>query len=73
VTTFTLKLDLSDHEHPNNQHAQHAIVLQMLDFAKQAIGSDIKRSGDLFSSFVFERKKIGSWEFTDDATEGITT
>jgi hypothetical protein len=66
---FTLTLDLTDHGHPDNPRAQHVIVLRMLELASQAIGSDIKRSGELFYSLDFERKKIGSWEFSDESTD----
>ena len=70
---FILKLDLSGHEH--HQTAQHAHVCQMLDLAKQAIGSDSKRKGDLtiprwdVSLGVNRPSTIGSWEFIDNQTE----
>jgi hypothetical protein len=67
TTEFVLKLDLSGHEH--HQMAQHAHVCQMLDLAKQAIGSDSKRHGELtiprfdVSLGVNRPAVIGSWAF----------
>jgi hypothetical protein len=69
MAAFTLTLDLTDRGHPDNPRAQHAVVLRMLELAAQAIGSDVKRSGELFYASGFDRKKIGSWEFIDETTE----
>jgi hypothetical protein len=72
ATEFVLKLDLSDHEHPDNLYAQHSKVCQWLDLAKQAIGASIGRSGDLripifnASEGVHRPVKIGSWAFEDE-------
>jgi hypothetical protein len=69
--TFTLSLDLTDHEHPGNPAAQHAKVREWLGLAMQAIGSDLKRKGELTipcwdaSLGVNHHAPIGSWEFTD--------
>jgi hypothetical protein len=47
MTTFVLKLDLADHADPHNQAALHALVGQMLDQAKPAIGSSqVKRAAN---------------------------
>jgi hypothetical protein len=67
MTAFILRLDLSGHEH--HQTAQHALVGQMLDLAKQAINSDSKRHGELtiprfdVSLGVNRPAVIGSWAF----------
>jgi hypothetical protein len=67
MTAFILRLDLTDHEHTHNPAAQHAIVGQLLDHAKQAICSGTAREGDLFfSAMLQERQKIGTWQFTSD-------
>ena len=67
ATEFVLRLDLAEHAH--HQPAQHAHVCQMLDLAKQAIGSDSKRHGELtiprfdVSLGVNRPAVIGSWAF----------
>jgi hypothetical protein len=74
MTDFILKLDLSDHQHPGNPAAQYAQVRRMLDLAKQAIGANSNRRGDLtIPSFDPHRNvgghvTIGSWEFIEDET-----
>jgi hypothetical protein len=70
--TFTLSIDLTDHQHPGNQAAQHAKVREWLGLTIQAIGAGTKRKGELtIPSFDPHRNvgghvKIGSWEFVDD-------
>jgi hypothetical protein len=70
---FILRLDLTDHRHPENLPAEHAKVREWLNLASQAIGSNSHRSGELIipvydpSSNVGRRAVIGSWEFTDTA------
>jgi hypothetical protein len=73
MTAFVLRLDLAGHEHVGNPAAQHALVRQMLGHAMQAIGSDLKRTGEL-SSPLFDAGRgvsghvvIGRWEFSDAA------
>jgi hypothetical protein len=72
MTDFVLKLDLSDHEHRDNLAAQHTKVCQWLDLAKQAIGSNSNRRGDLTtptwdaSRSTGAHVVIGRWEFIDD-------
>jgi hypothetical protein len=72
MTDFILRLDLTDHQHPENRAAEHAKVREWLGLAINAIGAGTKRQGDLtIPSFdprsnVGGHVKIGSWEFTDD-------
>jgi hypothetical protein len=72
MTDFVLKIDLSEHGHPGNLPAQHARVREMLDFAKQAIGANSNRRGDLTipvfdpSSNTGGHAVIGSWAFEDE-------
>jgi hypothetical protein len=67
VTTFTLTLDLSDHEHPENPRAQRSFILQMLILAGQAIGASEAMAGELTAGGAFAQQKIGSWEL--DSTD----
>jgi hypothetical protein len=75
MTTFTLKLDLTDHQHPDNLAAEHAKVREWLNLASQAIGSNSNRRGELSipvydpSSNSGRRAVIGFWEFIDSTTE----
>jgi hypothetical protein len=68
---FILRLDLTEHQHPGNLPAEHAKVRELLALAAQAIGSSLKRQGELTiprfdpDSGVSDGFKIGSWEFTD--------
>jgi hypothetical protein len=69
---FNLRIDLTDHEHRGNIVAQHEFVGQMLDLAKQQLGSDRKRSGTLtiprwdVSLGINHHAPIGSWAFEDE-------
>jgi len=69
---FILRIDLTDHQHPGNLAAEHALVRECLNLASRAIGSNSNRQGDLtIPTFDPHRSvgghvKIGSWEFTDD-------
>jgi hypothetical protein len=67
MAEFILTLDLSDHQHPHNQRAQHMTVLTLLDLAKQAIGSDNHRSGKLSlpSRTGGDHQHVGTWEFRE--------
>jgi hypothetical protein len=68
---FILRLDLTEHQHPDNLTAEHTKVREILALAAQAIGSS-KRSGELTiprfdpNSGVNSAFKIGSWGFTRD-------
>jgi hypothetical protein len=72
---FILRLDLTDHQHPENRAAEHAKVRTWLALAAQAIGAGSNRSGELtIPSFDPHRNvgghvKIGSWAFIDNQTE----
>lgn len=67
---FILRLDLTDHQHPDNLTAEHAKVREWLGLAIHAIGSNLKRQGELTIPSFDPRSnagghvKIGSWEFT---------
>jgi hypothetical protein len=70
ATTFTLTIDLADHEHPGNWRAQHNTVLTLLDQVKQAIGSSPGRRGDIvYTGLAHGQSRsslIGSWQFGDE-------
>jgi hypothetical protein len=69
---FILRHDLTDYQRPDNLTAEHAKVRECLGLAMQAIGSSLKRKGELViprldpHSGVNSAFKIGSWEFTRD-------
>lgn len=71
---FILRLNLTDHQHPENRAAEHAKVRELLGLAMQAVGSSPKRNGELkiprwdVSRGVNEAVTIGSWEFIEDET-----
>jgi hypothetical protein len=65
VTQYVLRLDLSEHQHPGNQNAQHQTVCQLLRTAIQAIGSDMNRKGNLALS---GNVHVGTWEFNEGDT-----
>ena len=70
-TTFTLTIDLTDHEHPGaSWRAQHHTVVTLLDQVKQAVGSSPSRRGDIIYTGLAHGQSrsslIGFWEFTDD-------
>ena len=44
---FILRLDLTDHQHPENLAAEHAKVREWLNLAVQQLGSNLERKGDL--------------------------
>ena len=70
MTTFTLRIDLSGHEH--HRTAQHALVRQWLGLAVQQLGSNLDRKGDLripiwnASIGASHPVTIGSWAFIDN-------
>ena len=70
ATSFVLKIDLADHAHPQNLHAQHAIVRQFLGNASQALGMSLQRRGDITHAAIANgearTKIVGFWEFSDD-------
>jgi hypothetical protein len=71
ATTFTLTIDLTDHEHPGaNWRAQHHTVAGLLDRVKQSVGSSPGRRGDIvFTGLAHGQSRsslIGFWEFTDN-------
>jgi hypothetical protein len=68
ATTFTLTIDLTDHEHPGaNWQAQHHTVVGLLDRVKQSVGSSPGRRGDIIYTGIANGQAhsttIGSWEF----------
>jgi hypothetical protein len=66
MTVFTLTLDLSDHEHPHSPTAQRHIVGQLLDQAKQAIGSGLAKEGKItHATAAFQQKTVGTWKFIE--------
>lgn len=76
ATTFTLTIDLTDHEHPGaSWRAQHHTVVGLLDQVKQSVGSSPGRRGDItytgFANGQSSSSLIGFWEFSNDdkATE----
>jgi hypothetical protein len=72
MTEFVLRLDLREHEHRDNLAAQYTKVCQWLDLAKQQLGSNLNRRGDLtipiwnLSVGANHPAKIGSWAFVED-------
>jgi hypothetical protein len=69
--TFTLTIDLTDHEHPGaNWQAQHHTVVGLLDRVKQSVGSSPGRRGDIvhtgFAHGQSSSSLIGSWQFVDE-------
>jgi hypothetical protein len=71
ATTFTITIDLTDHEHPGaNWRAQHHTVVTLLDQVKQSVGSSPGRRGDItytgFANGQAHSTTVGSWEFTND-------
>jgi hypothetical protein len=74
MTEFVLRLDLSDHRHPDNLPAEHAKVREWLGLAVQQLGSNLSRKGDLripiwnASEGASHPVTIGSWAFTEDET-----
>jgi hypothetical protein len=69
ATTFTLTIDLTDHEHPGaSWRAQHHTVVTLLDQVKQSIGSNPGRRGDITHTGLAHGQShsttIGSWEFS---------
>jgi hypothetical protein len=74
ATTFTLTIDLTDHEHPGaNWHAQHHTVVGLLDRVKQSVGSSPGRRGDIIYTGIANGQShsmtIGSWEFSNDEAQ----
>jgi hypothetical protein len=66
VSTFILTLDLSDHEHPHSPTAQRHVVGQLLDQAKQAIGSGLAKEGSItHAAAAFRQKTVGTWKFIE--------
>jgi hypothetical protein len=69
---FILRIDLTDHQHPGNQAAQHAKVRELLGLASHAVGANSGRKGDLTvpgfdpSSNTGGHVKVGSWKFEDE-------
>jgi hypothetical protein len=71
ATTFTLTIDLTDHEHPGASWiAQHHTVVGLLDRVKQSVGSSPGRRGDITYTGSANGQSysttIGSWEFRND-------
>jgi hypothetical protein len=71
ATTFTITIDLTDHEHPGaSWQAQHRTVVDLLDRVKQSVGSSPGRRGDIvhtgFANGQSHSTTIGSWEFRND-------
>jgi hypothetical protein len=72
---FILRLDLTDHQHPENLAAEHAKVRELLGLASQAIGANSGRKGELTtptwdaSRSTGGHAVIGSWEFTNNQME----
>jgi hypothetical protein len=71
ATTFTLTIDLADHEHPGASWiAQHHTVVVLLDRVKQSVGSNPGRRGDITYTGSANGQSysttIGSWEFRND-------
>jgi hypothetical protein len=68
---FVLRLDLTDHQRPDNLTAEHAKVREMLGIAMQAIGSSPGRKGEItIPKFdprrgISDHVAVGSWEFTE--------
>jgi hypothetical protein len=71
MTEFVLRLDLAEHGHPDNAAAQYVFVRQMLDIARQQLGSGTPPKGELSipvfdpSSNSGRRAVVGRWEFQD--------
>lgn len=69
ATTFTLSIDLADHEHASNLPAQHALVRQFLGDAQQALGMSLQRRGDITHTAIANGQArttiVGSWEFSE--------
>jgi hypothetical protein len=73
ATTFTITIDLADHEHPGaDWRAQHHTVVTLLDRVKQSVGSSPGRRGDIvhtgFANGQSSSTTIGTWEFRNDET-----
>jgi hypothetical protein len=71
ATTFTITIDLTDHEHPGaSWQAQHHTVVGLLDRVKQSVGSSPGRRGDIthtgFAHGQSRSSLIGSWQFVDE-------
>ena len=65
MSTFLLTLDLADHAHGHSPMAQRHIVGQLLDQAKQNIGSGLAKEGEITRRQPSGKKVIGSWTFIE--------
>jgi hypothetical protein len=63
MSTFILTLNLADHTNEHSPTAVHHIVNQLLDQAKQAIGSSLAKEGQITHGEAFQQKVVGTWKF----------